>query len=484
LAAAALAAVLVPVAGCGNTYRPVVTAINPVGPASQPQKYAVAVASSPNSGTPGLMTLVDFSGDTILVTPEVGVAPYYLQLDSAGFTGYTFNGDGTLTSFDVSTTLQTQNVVQTTLLPGASPVSLFAQGGSIYIAQPGRSSVGQLKGFPPSLQQELPVAPNPNYVVGVAAAPRVYAISQGTPPGIGSIAAIETTSNTISTTLPVGRGPVYGVMTGDGKRAFILNNTDGTVTVVNAQTNQLDGTFTGTTTAGSPIITAVSTPGLTAGLSVSGSGIPTGTTILSATGSTVTLSASATANGIGTVFSTPSTTIPVGTAPIWADLAPTRSELVVANAGNGTSVGTLSIINIPLCSSAALPTNPNCDPTNPIDAVGFGQVVANVPVGLSPIMVAVLQDGTKAYVANHADSTVSVVNLTTNTVTATIPVVGRPIYIAATTGTPTGKVYVVSADTVAPNKNSVMTVIRTDIDIVSTTINLQGTGVSVRVTQP
>jgi hypothetical protein len=76
------------------------------------------------------------------------------------------------------------------------------------------------------------------------------------------------------------------------------------------------------------------------------------------------------------------------------------------------------------------------------------------------------------------------VNLSTNTVTATIPFVGRPIYIAATQGTPTGKVYVVSADTVAPNKNSVMTVIRTETDTVETTVNLQGTGVSVRVTAP
>jgi YVTN family beta-propeller protein len=415
------AAVLSSLIGCGNTYRPVVTAINPVGPAAQPQKYAVAVSSSPNPATPGLMTLVDFSGDTIIVTPNVGIAPYYLQLDSAGFTGYTFNGDGTLTSFDISATLQTKDVVETTLLPGASPVSLFAQGTNIYIAQPGRSSIGQLKGFPPSLQQEFTVPPNPVYVVGTLNAPRAYGISQGIPGGNGSIAAIETTSNTISTTLPVGKGPVYGVMTADGKRAFILNKADNTVSVINSQTNQLD---------------------------------------------------------------TPTTTIPVGVAPIWADLAPTRSELVVANAGNGTSPGSVSIINIPLCSVAALPTNPNCDPTNPIDAVGFGQVLANVPVGHNPVMVAVLQDGTRAYVANYADSTVSVVNLTTNTVTATIPVVGRPIYIAATTGTPTGKVYVVSADTVAPNKNSVMTVIRTDLDAVATTINLQGTGVSVRVTAP
>ena len=423
---ALVAAALTSLVGCGNTYRPVVNAINPVGPAAQPQKYAVAVAASPNPNTPGLVTLVDFSGDTVLVTANIGVAPYYLSLDTGGFTGYTLNGDPTsgdttLTSFDISPALQTKDVLQTTLLAGANPVSVFSQGGYTYIAEPGRNAIAELRGSPLALQQELPVAPNAIYVAGVAGTPRAYAISQGTPGGSGQVAAIETTSNTISTTLGVGRGPVYGVMTTDGKRAFILNKTDGTVSVINAQTNQLD---------------------------------------------------------------TPLSTIAVGAAPIWADLVPTKTELVVANSGNGTSAGSLSIINIPLCSVKALPTNPLCNTTNPIDAIGFGDLLATVPVGRSPIMVAVLQDGTRAYVANYADSTVSVVNLTSNTVTATIPVVGRPIYIAATQGTPTGKVYVVSADTMSPNKNSVMTVIRTDTDQVTTTINLQGIGVSVRVTQP
>lgn len=417
---------MVSVIGCGSTYRPVVTAINPVGPAAQPQKYAVAVSSSPDPKLPGLVTLVDFSGDTVLITANVGVGPYYLVLDASGTTGYTLNSDATVTSFDISPSLQTKDVLQTTLLAGAAPASVFAQGANTYITEPGRNAIAQLKGSPLALQQELPVAPNAVYVAGVSGAPRVYAISQGTAGSNGQVAAIETVSNTISTTLTVGRGPVYGVMTADGKRAFIMNQTDGTVSVINAQTNQLDV-------------------------------LPSGST----------------------------NPIPVGASPLWADLAPTRSELVVVNAGNGTnSIGSLSIINIPLCSVVSLPANPNCSTSNPVDAVGFGQVLATVPVGHNPAMVSILQDGTRAYVANYADSTVSVVNLTTNTVTATIPVVGRPIYIAATQGTPTGKVYVVSADTVAPNRNSVMTVIRTDTDSVQTTINLQGTGVSVRVTAP
>jgi YVTN family beta-propeller protein len=421
----ALAAGLASILGCGNTYRPVVTAINPVGPAAQPQKYAVAVSSSPNPGSPGLVTLVDFSGDTVLITANLGISPYYLEVNSGGTTGYTLNSDGTVTSFDISPSLQTKDVLQTTLLAGANAASIFTQGANTYIMEPGRNAVAQLKGTPLTLQQELPVAPGAIYVAGVTGASRAYAISQGTPGSNGEVAAIETTSNTISTTLTVGKNPVYGVMTPDGKRTFIMNQGDGTVSVINAQTNQLDVPPTGSTNP-----------------------------------------------------------IPVGVSPLWADLVPTRTELVVANAGNGTNPGSLSIINIPLCSVVSLPINPNCSTTNPIDATGFGQVLATVPVGHDPVMVSVLQDGTRAYVANYADSTVSVVNLNTNTVTATIPVVGRPIYIAATQGTPTGKVYVVSADTVAPNKNSVMTVIRTDTDTVQTTINLQGTGVSVRVTQP
>jgi len=70
------------------------------------------------------------------------------------------------------------------------------------------------------------------------------------------------------------------------------------------------------------------------------------------------------------------------------------------------------------------------------------------------------------------------VNLTSNTVTATIPIGGHPVYIATSAASPTGKVYVVC------NDSQVMTVIKTDTDSVSTTIPLQGYGVSVRMTQP
>ncbi|NYF81008.1 YncE family protein [Granulicella arctica] len=419
--------------GCGNTYRPVVAAINPVGPSSQPSKYAIAM-SNPGTGNPGLITIVDFSGDTVLITANIGVDPKYLVLNATGTTGYTINGDGTLNVFGISTSLLTSQILETTLLSDANPVSIFPQGTNTYVSETGRNAIGEFQGSPLALKQELTVT-DPVYVVGLSAAPRVYALSGSG----GSVSSIETGTNTISSTFNVGTNPVYGIMSADGKRAYIMNKGSGTVSVINVQTNTLD----------------------------SSTALPTGT-------------------------------IQVGTSPLWADFAPTLSEMAVANAGNGTTNGTLSLISIPLCSALASTTNPNCDTTNPVDATGFGTVLATVPVGVSPVMVSVLQDGTRAYVANSGDTSlpcvstststatgncsVSVVNLTSNSVTKTIPLSCRPSYIAATTGTPTGKVYVVCNDSgnLAASQN--MTVIETDTDTIDTTIPLQGTGVSVRVT--
>jgi len=438
---------LVFASGCGNNYRPVVTAISPVGPAGQPQKFAV-VTSDPNpkdpttglrtGGLPGILTFADFSGDTVLITASIGVDPQYLILNSGGGTAYTLNGDGTVNAAPVSTSLIASSVTQTTLLSNPAPnaSSLFPQGTYTYITQPGRSSVAEFTGSSPlTLQQELAaVGPTPIYIAGVASAPRIYVLSPSSTPGApGTATPIEVSTNTPSGSLPVGVNPVYGVMTADARRAFILNQGSNTVSVINAQNNQLDAGVT---------------------------------------------------NGI--------IADPSAVAPIWADFAPTLSELLVLNEGNGTDNGSVSIFSIPLCSAAAQPTNPNCDVNNPIDAAGFGTLVANIPVGKNPLMIAALQDGTQAYVINQADSTVSVINLTTDTVTATIPVPAtlNPTFIAATTGTPTGKVYVVSSGInlspgVTPTSGSkTMTVIRTDTNQVDTTIPLQGYGIQVRVTAP
>lgn len=461
LLAACVAAATLTLGGCATQYRPVVAAINPVGPAGQPTKYAFAV-SNPNgtnaSGTlNGLITVVDVSGDTILATPSIIPNPTYFAQLGAGTEGFAVNAQNSLSSVPLGspTTLITSQVVQTTLPAGATPptLSAFTFGGTtrILIPEPiaNNPSIAILSTSSPTLQQQISVAPNPVYVVGADTTPRVYAISNGVTPG--QVAAIEGTSLSVSATIPVGANPTYGVETADVRRAFILNTGDGTVSVINVTNNAKDNA--------NPTINLNNVNN----------------------------------NGI------------TGLQPVWADIATNTNQLVVVSRRANDANGYLSIINIPLCNAVALPTNTNCDPNNPIDAAGFGQVLATVPVGVNPVQVSALVDGSKAYVANSGDAaaaiqgSVSVVNLVSATVTSTVTgataananatpacavtavatgatnacVYGHPNSIAATTGTPTGKVYVTSPD------SNFLTVIETDTDTVDTHVNLQGAGVRV-----
>lgn len=439
------------VLGCGDLYRPIVTSVPPVQPAPQPTKYAVVIScgNNPNptaleieqvctgSTAPGLGSIVDFSGDSLMVRVNLGTGPRWLALDSLGLTAYIPNTDGTINSFFIQNTTETNNVNTSTLLAGADPNTLLSTTNYLYVSQPGRSSIAVLQPLSsssaPSAVLEIPItnpaAPtvpqNPINLVGRSSSQRIYAISQGgnavscpTTGSTGTATAIEIATNTVSAVLPLGVCPIYGVMTKDQRRAFVLNQGSGTISVIDSEQNQLDRN-----------------PTLNGG---------TGT-------------------------------ITVGKGPIWADIYNNGAILAVANSLSNT----LTLINISVDSFGN-------------DTPNFGQIIATVPVGRGPSSVSILQDGTRAYVANRTDGTVSVVSLLSNTVLKTIslpqqPCVAsqpsvlckvHPISIAATTGVPLGKVYVVSPDT------NMMTIIRTDNDTVYTNLGLTGTGVQVRVTAP
>lgn len=435
LAFVALCAVAT-LSGCGATYRPVVNAINPVGPSSQPEKYALALADPGNGGL-GVATLIDFAGDTVVGTLNTAPAPTFLALSTAN-EGYVLHAStGLVEAFTASQltpatpTFITRNVTRTTLPTGSNPGTALPipSPGALYITESGTSLVAALtSGSPPTFRQELPVGQNPTYVIGANTSGRVYVLSAGATPGtsLGTATGVEnTTSNAVSSTITVGINPVYGAVNVDNRRVFVVNKggdtasgTNGTVSVINEQANTLD-------------------------------------------------------------------TVPrivVGQNPLWAAVATSINELAVLNAGNGTSAGSLSVINIPLCSTTTTTnTNYACDANNPIDAVGFGTTLATIPVGINPVMVTILQDQNKAYVANAGNgqpgtSTVSVIDLQRLVKTADIPVGGTLNWISATSGTPTGKVYVTASDT------QVATIIRTDLDQVVTTIPLQGYGIAVKVT--
>src|SRR5579863_3663341 len=174
---AALAIVAL-IAGCGSTYRPVVTPIGPSGPPAQAQSYAIVV-SAPSPITPGIVTVVDFSGDSVLAIAPIGNGPTTFTMDALAANGYTINSDHTLSNFPISTSLQAKQVLYTTLPSTAEPVNLLSPVASLWAADLNGDIADVFNGFPQAFKLAIPVAATPVTLVSASSVnQRTFAISQ------------------------------------------------------------------------------------------------------------------------------------------------------------------------------------------------------------------------------------------------------------------------------------------------------------------
>ncbi|MDW5549607.1 PKD domain-containing protein [Methanosarcina sp.] len=223
-----------------------------------------------------------------------------------------------------------------------------------------------------TLKATVPVGSLP---AGVAVSPdgtKVYVANRGS----NTVSVIDAATNTVTATMDVGSGPNGIAVNPDGTKVYVTNMYSDTVSVIDAATN----TVTTTVNVGSyPWGVAVS---------------PSGTKVyVSSTGSD-------TVSVIDTATNKVTATVPVGSFPIGIAVKPDGTKVYVANEESNT----ISVID-----------------------TATNKVTATVTVGNYPLGVAVKPDGTKVYVANSNSNTVSVINAATNTVTVTIPVGNGPV---------------------------------------------------------
>jgi YVTN family beta-propeller protein len=469
-AGAAALAVAVLLGGCGDNYRPVVTPVNTSGPPAQPTSYAIVVSTT-GATTPGIVTIIDYSGDSIMTEAPIGPGPKVFTIDEPGATGYTVNSDGTLSNFAITTSLQAKNVSTSTLPTTALPVNLMAPSSGLWATDLNDNVVDLFSGSPQAFQRAIPVATTgsaatmPVMVTGspTLTGEREYVVSQNVPDTpletegvacnnpanfaaapLGVLTPIEIASNTTDPAIPVGKCPVYAVESADQQRFFVLNRGDDTVTVINVRNDTLD----------------------------TGCPAPTGCTNQNGqtyfTHPVLPLSTSAvTATGVTPPNGTAGMTATAG--PIYAEYNQATEQLVVANYDGGS----ISVIDVSLDEYGN-------------DSATFGTTYT-IPVGNTatpnPAAVTVLYDGSKAYTANQNDGagngTVTVVNLSTHTVEKTITVVGHPRTIASTQNSEYSKIYLLAPD--SPE----ITIIEsspTVTDAIDTTVLLEGNPVDLRVT--
>ncbi len=377
--------------------------------------------TQPTGAAAGIATVLDFSGDTVLAQATIGDLPLDFTLDTAGATAYTIDRDGSLSDVPISTSLQTKYVSTSTLTPASIPINTITGSGVLYVVDQASDQLDVLSGLPPGLKQAIQFPLGLINLAGRTTSARFYGISQNVGP------AVCATPGAVTTT--------------------------GVASALEASTSSISATLP---VGVCPVYGLQSVDGLRTFILNRGSGT---VTVIDSQKNTLD-------NQINPITGLPNSTLTLPAGPVYAELYDSTDELVTANYDSNT----ISVIDV---------TTDAFDNDGPT----FG-TIHNITVGSGPSSVTVLQDGSRAYVANSNDSTVSVVSLTSYTVekTITLPLnpdgtTPHPRTIISTYNYPTGKVYVTSPD------SDNLVILRTDTDSVDATLQLQGNLIDTRVTR-
>jgi YVTN family beta-propeller protein len=195
-----------------------------------------------------------------------------------------------------------------------------------------------------------------------------------------SVHVIDTATNTVTDTVPVGSFPKGIAVSPDGKKVYVTNSWNDNVSVIDTAINT--------------VISTVPVGRFPEGIAIN----PTGTRAY------VTNSLDDNVSIINTKTNDVIATVNVGINPVGVAVNPEGTKVYVTNVGNfSVPDNTVSVID-----------------------TATDNVTATIKVGQQPVGISVSPDGAKVYVANNGEDNVSVIDTATNNVTATVPVRTKP----------------------------------------------------------
>ncbi len=257
-------------------------------------------------------------------------------------------------------------------IAGASP---FA-----YITNQGDNTVSVIDTATNTVTATIPVGSGP---LAIAVSPNETKLYVANAYGTATTSVIDTASNTVTDTIPIGGTWPYGVaVSPDGTKLYIAKTDSNTVSIIDIATNTVTAT--------------VNVDGSPRGIVVS----PDGKKLY------VTNYDSNCVSVIDTATDTVTATVNVGNYPCGIAVSPDGKKVYVTNAFDDDTVYVID--------------------------TATNSVTATVPVGYRPLGVAVSPDGKEVYVANNGNNTISIIDAETNTVTATVNVGYAPEGVAVT----------------------------------------------------
>ncbi len=232
--------------GCGDVFRPVEIPIiqNP----GDPKLFHFVMMISDNGDNhPGAATQIDTSGDSNVGVANMGRGPVHATLLLPGAsrvfvanqieeTVSIFNSSPPCASIPCPVT-GLGTVTTATMPAGSRPSYVHSTESSImYVLMPGLNppAVGVLNAFTGVLASRVAVGANPVSMVETPDGKKLYVVNQGD----NTVTVIDTTDHTVRATVAVDNSPTHAIATRDNSTVFVLNEGSQTVSVIRTTDDQ------------------------------------------------------------------------------------------------------------------------------------------------------------------------------------------------------------------------------------------------------
>ncbi|MBZ5704057.1 MAG: YncE family protein [Acidobacteriia bacterium] len=232
----ALVVILLAWTGCGDVFRPVAVPVQPPPPDPSSLHFDI-VLSRNGPSNPGTSLRIDVSGDTDVGVATVGLEPVHVTILPNGTRLYMANGsEDTVSTYNPSTITPVTTI---TLPPGSAPAFVnTTENGFVYVANSGGGTVAAISTTTNVVSTILTVGTNPVALSELPNATKLYVVNQGDS-NVRIINTIDKTLNPNPVADPGGTiaSPVWAAARSDNARVYVLSAGSGNVSAIDTSSD-------------------------------------------------------------------------------------------------------------------------------------------------------------------------------------------------------------------------------------------------------
>ncbi len=216
---------------CGDVYRPTIIP-NPV-PTPDPKNFhSVFTVNQNGANNRGTGLQVDVSGDSASGVTRVDRMPVHATLQGSRI-WVANNLADSVSAFTsaVGTSTPIGTAVNINLVPGSAPVFVHStESGTMYVVNSGNQTINAINTGSNAVTDTIPVGAHPIAMAELPNGKKLYVVNRDS----ANVSVVTSVDKVVAATLPVGVSPRWAVVRSDGARVYVLSHDDGLLTTIDS----------------------------------------------------------------------------------------------------------------------------------------------------------------------------------------------------------------------------------------------------------